>query len=154
MFPDEVLTALAEKEGVLGVEAPPNSTVTVKNPIHNLESFMEHVEYCINLMGIDYVGVGSDSYYFDHVGEYLENRKARTMEGLGFYRRPDQGIKHLPNTNMDPESLKRLKYVKGLENPTESTQNVARWMVHHGYSDAEISKVIGLNAMQLFKKVW
>jgi len=154
MFPDDVLVALAERGGVLGIEAPPNSTVTGKNPIHGLESFMEHVEYCIDLMGVEYVGVGSDSYYFDHVGEYLEGQKLRKTAGMGYAKRPDQGIKRLPNTNMDPESLRRLKYVKGLENPTEATQNVARWMVHHGYSDQEIAKVIGLNALQLFKKVW
>ena len=154
MFPDDVLVALAERGGVLGIEAPPNSTVTEKNPIHGLESFMEHVEYCIDLMGVEYVGVGSDSYYFDHVGEYLEGQKLRKTAGMGYAKRPDQGIKRLPNTNMDPESLRRLKYVKGLENPTEVTQNVARWMVHHGYSDQEIAKVIGLNALQLFKKVW
>jgi membrane dipeptidase len=55
---------------------------------------------------------------------------------------------------MDSEALKRLGYVQGVDNPTESTQNVARWMVDHGYSDSDIGKVIGGNAMTLFKKVW
>jgi membrane dipeptidase len=154
MFPDDVLQALAERGGVIGIEAPPNSTVTARNPIHNIESFMEHIEYCIELMGIDHVAVGSDSYYFDHVGEYLENQKATKTEGLGFTKRPYQGIKRLPNTNEDPDVLKKLKYVRGLENPTESIQNVARWMVHHGYSDQEIAKIVGVNALQLFKRVW
>jgi membrane dipeptidase len=154
MSSDDMLKALAERSGVLGIEAPPYSTATEKNPVHNLESFMEHIEYCIKLMGIDYVAVGSDSYYFDHVGEYLENQKAKKTEGLGFAKRPDQGIKRLRNTTRDPELLKKLKYVKGLENPTECTQNAARWMIHHGYSDQEIAKIVGLNALQLFRKVW
>jgi membrane dipeptidase len=64
MFPDEVLIALSEKEGVIAIEAAPYTTATEKNPHHNLESFMEHIEYCIDLCGIDYVGVGPDSYYF------------------------------------------------------------------------------------------
>ena len=154
MFPDDLLKSLAEKEGVLGIEAPPNATVTKKNPVHNLESFMEHVVYCMELMGVDYVGVGSDSYYFDHVAEYLQGKINATTEGIGRSKRPDQGISRLPNTNFDTESLTKLKYVKGVENPTESTQNVARWMVHHGYSDEEIAKIIGGNALELFRKVW
>jgi membrane dipeptidase len=154
MFPDDLLKSLAEREGVLGIEAPPNATVTEKNPVHNLESFMEHVVYCMELMGVDYVGVGSDTYYFDHVAEYLQGKINATTEGIGYSKRPDQGISRLPNTNFDTESLTKLKYVKGVENPTESTQNVARWMVHHGYSDEEIAKIIGGNALELFRKVW
>lgn len=154
MFPDEVLKALAEKGGVLGIEAPPNSTVTARNPVHNLESFMEHIEYCIKLIGIDHVAVGSDSYYFDHVGEYLEYQKTRKTGGFGYADRPNQRVNRLPDTSMDSESLKGLKYVKGLENPTESTQNVARWLIHHGYSEQETAKVVGLNALQLFRRIW
>jgi membrane dipeptidase len=154
MFPDEVLEALGEKEGVMAIEAAPFTTATKKNPHHNLESFMEHIEYCIEVCGIDHVGVGPDSYYFDHVGEYLHNIASRGKLGRGVYRRPTQGVKKLAGMKMDPDELKKLGYVKGVDNPTESTQNVARWMVHHGYSDSEIAKVIGGNAMSLFKKVW
>jgi len=154
MFPDEVLQALAEREGVIGIEAAPFTTATEKNPMHDLESFMEHIEYCIELMGIDYVGVGPDSYYFDHVGEYLQLIADRNKLGTGSYRRPDQGIERLRGMGMDTESLKKLGYVKGVDNPTESTQNVARWMVHHGYSDGEIAKVVGGNAVELFRKAW
>jgi len=41
-----------------------------------------------------------------------------------------------------------------LENPTECLQNVARWMIRHGYSDQEITKIIGGNALQVLQKVW
>jgi membrane dipeptidase len=29
---------------------------------------MEHVEYCIDVMGIDHVGFGLDTFFGDHVG--------------------------------------------------------------------------------------
>jgi membrane dipeptidase len=45
-------------------------------------------------------------------------------------------------------------YVKGMENPTESIPNAIRWMIKHGYSDLEIAKVAGLNAINVLKKVW
>jgi membrane dipeptidase len=55
---------------------------------------------------------------------------------------------------MDVEALKNLRYVRGMENPTDSIQNVARWMVKHGYSDSDVSKVIGGNALRLLRGAW
>jgi len=43
--------------------------------------------------------------------------------------------------------------VKGLENLTEF-MNIPRWMIKHGYSDDEIAKIVGLNALKLLEKVW
>jgi membrane dipeptidase len=156
MFPDEVIQALAERGGVMGIEAAPNLTVTEKHPLHSIESYMEHIEYCIDLVGIDYVGCGPDTSYADHVGMYLHNLEDSKKMGLGHYSRPDR--KASPNQylgiDMNIEALKRLKYVRGMENPTECLQNVARWMVKHGYSDKEIAKIIGGNALRLLRGVW
>lgn len=156
MFPDEVIQALAERGGVMGIEAAPNLTVTEKHPLHSIESYMEHIEYCIDLVGIDYVGCGPDTSYADHVGMYLHNLENSKKMGLGHYSRPDR--KASPNQylgiDMNIEALKRLKYVRGMENPTECLQNVARWMVKHGYSDKEIAKIIGGNALRLLRGVW
>jgi len=44
-------------------------------------------------------------------------------------------------------------YVRGLENPSEFV-NIARWLVGHGYSDEEVQKVVGLNALRLLGDVW
>jgi membrane dipeptidase len=54
--------------------------------------------------------------------------------------------------SMDLNSLP--EYVKGMENPTESIQNVARWMIKHGYSDQEIVKILGNNALNVLRRVW
>ena len=56
--------------------------------------------------------------------------------------------------DMNVEQLKELKYVRGMENPSECLQNVCRWMIKHGYSDIEVQKVIGKNGYELVKKVW
>jgi len=50
--------------------------------------------------------------------------------------------------------VKETEYIRGLENPTECIRNVVRWMVKHGYSDGEIAKVIGGNALRLLKEAW
>jgi membrane dipeptidase len=154
MFPDEVIQALADRGGVMAIEAAPNLTVTEKHPLHSIESYMEHIEYCIDLVGVDQVGCGPDTNYGDHVGLYLTNLNQHGKLGLGHYTRPGKGkeAKYL-GIDMNIEQLKELKYVRGMENPTECLQNVCRWMIKHGYSDTEISKVIGGNGLTLLKKV-
>ncbi len=155
MFPDEVIQAIAERGGVMAIEAAPNLTVTKKNPLHSIESYMEHIEYCIDLVGIDYVGCGPDTLYSDHLGGYLHSIENTGKGGIGHYNRPERGttVRHL-GIDMSVEDLKKLKYVRGMENPTECLQNVTRWMVKHGYSDQEVAKIIGGNGLRLLKKVW
>lgn len=139
----------------MAVEAAPNLTATDKHPLHSIESYMEHIEYCIDLIGIDHVGCGPDTLYSDHVGLYLSNLETSKKLGLGHYSRPDRKEKaRFLGIDMDIKALKKLKYVRGMENPTECLQNVARWMVKHGYSDEEIAKIIGGNAIRLLKQVW
>ncbi|MFC1803431.1 membrane dipeptidase, partial [Thermoproteota archaeon] len=68
----------------------------------------------------------------------------------GRYKREGREIKRpypVPDDVVDP------KYVKGLENPNEYV-NIMRWLIKHGYSDSEIKKVIGGNALKLLGKVW
>jgi membrane dipeptidase len=155
MFPDEVIQALGEKGGVMAIEAAPNLTVTEKHPLHSIESYMEHIEYCIDLIGVDHVGCGPDTSYSDHVGRYLANIEMSGKEGRGHYARSECGkeTRYL-GIDMNVEVLKKLKYVRGMENPSECLMNVTRWMINHGYSDQEIAKIIGGNGLRLLKEVW
>ncbi len=155
MFPDEVIQAIAEKGGLMCIEAAPNLTVTKKNPLHNIDSYMEHIEYCIDLIGIDHVGCGPDTNYTDHVGRYLANIDMNRTEGKGHYTRPGRGkeTRYL-GIDMDVDALKKLKYVRGMENPTDCLKNVVRWMVKNGYSDQEIAKIVGGNGLRLCREVW
>src|SRR5439155_1172765 len=68
MKPDEVIKAMAAKGGVIGIEAAPHTTLTKKHPKHNIESYMEHFEYCADLVGIEHVAFGPDTLFGDHVG--------------------------------------------------------------------------------------
>ncbi len=147
LFPDNVLQALAEKHGVIGVEAAPNSTPTKKHPRHSIESVMEHVEYCVDLMGVDHVGLGPDTFYGDHVGYYRAYDRWSRTGGIGHYERE----RRPPPPWLDLESM--VEYVKGLENPSDFP-NIVRWLVKHGYSDPEIAKIIGGNGLRLLKAAW
>ncbi|MCI0437311.1 MAG: dipeptidase, partial [Gemmatimonadetes bacterium] len=50
--------------------------------------------------------------------------------------------------------FEEVEWVEGIENPTEGSWNILRWLVRHGYTDEQIEKVIGGNAIRLLSQVW
>ena len=143
---DEVLHAFAENDGLLGVGGAGRGLRTKKNPVGSIESYMECVEYCIELMGIDHVGCGPDTLYGDHQGLY-EHWFARR---LGKQVRPGR---HREEEHQIPQGVQDPGYVRGLENPNDFV-NIARWMIKHGYTDEETAKIMGKNAIRLLRDVW
>ena len=136
MKPDSVIQELGERDGVMGIEAAPHTTLTAKNPRHSIESVMEHFEYCVKLIGIDHVSFGPDTLFGDHVGLHHLFSKHLSID------RATEGLK-----------FEEVEYVKGLENPSEYP-NIVRWLVKHGYSDGDISKAIGGNTLRVLRQVW
>lgn len=141
--PDDVLKACADKGGVIGIEAAPRTTITKRSPVHNLESYMEHFEYIKDLVGIDYVGFGPDALYGDHVGF---NQLFAEVMSIG-------GNLSSSGSSDKADPIPPIKYVRGLENPTEASHNIIRWLVKHGYSDEDIAKVAGGNAIRALKEI-
>ena len=137
MKPDDVLKACAEKGGVIGIESAPHTTLTAKNPLHCLDSYMEHFEYVAELCGIDHVAFGPDTLFGDHVG--LHHAFASQLSIASAHA----GV-----------AYDEVEYVKGLENPGEVMPNVARWLVSHGYSDEDIAKVMGQNVLRVLEETW
>jgi len=138
MKPDDVLSACAERGGVLGLEAAPHTTLSEQHPAHSLESVMDHFVYCVDLLGIEHVAFGPDTLFGDHVGlhhEFVTNL----------------GVHEVNDTTPDFEEV---PYVAGLENPVENFSNIIGWLVAHDYSDDEIRAVVGGNIMRALKQVW
>jgi len=152
LAPDEVLEACARKGGVIGVEAAPHTTLTHKHRRHDLEAYMEHFEYIVRRVGIDHVGFGPDTLYGDHVGlhhVYAANLSIRESRGGGQTAGPRPA-----SAGAGDHDFEEVEYVRGIENPTEGSRNILRWLVRHGYSDDDIARVIGGNAMRLLEQVW
>lgn len=152
MLPDDVIHELAKNDGVFGIEMAGAVVTTKKNPVANLEAYMEQTEYCINTFGIDHVGWGPDTMYGDHIQLYKVGAVKNNTKGMGHSKRP--GAPQHEFLGMAMNLDKFPPYVKGVENPTETIPNAIRWMINHGYSDNEIAKVAGLNAINVLKKVW
>lgn len=137
LSPDEVLKACAQRGGVIGIEAAPHTTLTKNHLKHSVDSYMEHFEYIVDLVGIDHVAFGPDALYGDHVG--IHNLYASQL-----------------STKKTQGSLEfeKVEYVKGLENPTEASKNILRWLVKKNYRDSDITKVLGGNILSVLDKVW
>ncbi|HZA24622.1 MAG TPA: membrane dipeptidase, partial [Dehalococcoidia bacterium] len=54
---DEELTACAQKGGLIAITAVPNSLSD--DPEQDIECVLDHYDYMVNLVGIDYVGIGT-----------------------------------------------------------------------------------------------
>jgi membrane dipeptidase len=134
--PDEVIRACAERGGVIGIEAAPGTTM-VKDDLEtaSIETFMRHFEYCVDLVGIDAVTFGPDTFFGDHAGSYGIPSGALLASGDSAY------------DAIVPE------YVVGLENIGDYP-NIVRWLVKHGYSDTDIAKVTGGNTLRVLGNVW
>lgn len=145
LAPDEVLKTCAEKGGVIGIEAAPHTTMTSKNPRHSIEAFMEHFEYIKELVGIDHVAFGPDTLYGDHVGLHHVFAEALSI---------DQSHQGRSEDRQAAPPFEEVPYVKGIENPTEGSKNILRWLVKNDYTDEDISKVMGENILRVLKDVW
>ena len=102
---------------------------------------MEHFEYVRALVGIDHVGFGPDTVYGDHVGLHRTYSASLSIKDSRGGHHPDQ-------------HFEEVEYVEGLENPTEGSINIARWLVKSGYSDDDIEKVMGGNALRVMAGAW
>jgi membrane dipeptidase len=136
MKPDEVLRAVAETGGVIGMSAAPHTTLSGAHPRHTIESVMDHFEYCAELVGLDHVAFGPDTLYGDHVALH---RVFGHLLGLSASRGP---------------AFEPVAYVDGLENPTENFANICGWLVQRGFDDEAARAVLGGNIYRALQSIW
>ncbi|PSR21043.1 MAG: diguanylate cyclase [Sulfobacillus acidophilus] len=136
MKPDAVIQAIADKGGVFGIEAAPHTTLTAEYPRHCLDGVMQHFEYVANLVGLEHVAFGPDTLFGDHAGLHQVFAQAMSLD-----------------TAQAGLSFPTVPYVDGLENPAEFP-NIIRWLVVHGYRDADIAAVAGGNILRVLAQVW
>jgi len=128
---DEQIQAVAEKGGLIGICAVPNFLANTKR--QGIQDLLNHVDYVVKLVGVDYVAIGLDNLFGDHVAYH---RKVMG-EGSGITSRI--GVKLVAD------------YMEGIES-LEEWPNITRGLVSRGYSDQEIEKIIGSNALRIMDR--
>jgi len=124
---DELVKALSEKGGIIGVCGIPN--YLSGNERQGVKDMMDHIDHLVNLVGVDSVGIGLDIIWGDQVASPVTRHYLIHM-GLGF---PSQ-------------------YMEGIDS-LEEWPNITRGLVSRGYSDQEIEKIVGGNALRMFDEI-
>ena len=133
---DEQIKALAEKGGVMGLSFFTHLIRDDKLPTF-WGDYLDFTEYVIDLVGVDHVGAGLDVAYGVTVHhpiykKMLDKHPSRYAE-VGYTQE------------------QRLSWYMNEEN---RWFDITRGLVYRGYSDQEIEKILGLNFLKLFERVW
>jgi membrane dipeptidase len=126
---DEDFLACAAKGGLVCVTAVPNSLS--RDAHQDISCVLDHYDYLVKLVGVDHVGIGTDTLVGDHVG----------FHKLGAERRAASGL---------PSEFP-AEYLSGLESPADG-KNIIRGLIARGHSDAAIAKIAGQNAIDLLRR--
>jgi membrane dipeptidase len=124
--PDEYLVALAERDGVCCVSAysdflrPSGSTTGT-----TLTDYLHMVDYVVELIGIDHVGMGFD------VGEARSEAEVGMIGGA------------------DPSK----RYVKELRSRSDLLL-LTTALLEHGYSPTDAQKILGGNLLRFYSEAW
>ena len=126
-IPDELIRACAATGGVVGINGV--GIFLGKNDISS-ETYARHVDHVVQLVGPAHVSIALD-YVFDmrELEEHLEKMKGTFPPGLGY----EMGARFVP-----PEQLEEI------------VVTLQGW----GYSDTDLTALLGGNLLRLAKQVW
>ncbi len=133
---DEQIRALAAKGGVMGLTTV-NPMIKRDLPV-TMEDFLNHIDHIKKLVGVDFVGFGSDCL----VRGWPTDPKEKDAF-LGFYGDP-----YFKPTY-------RFRYPLGTEgmNDEHKWLSVTAGLIKRGYKDDEISKIVGGNWLRVISDV-
>lgn len=143
---DEQIKALAEKDGVIGIssfslllrlEQPPTFT-----------DYLDHITHVIDLVGVNYVGIGFDTSNKVPVHPKIDMRERR-KEVTNY---PKIGA---PSWYLIPtENAVNRHRIEELRHASHWRSNIANGLSDRGYSAGVIRKILGTNFLRIFQKVW
>lgn len=132
LITDEQIRAVAGKGGLVGVSAIPNQLSS--KPEQGIQDLLEHVGYIVRMVGVEHVAIGLDNTFHDQVAMHRKMAVERSEE----FKR--MGMTLVAN------------FMYGIESPLE-WKNIIRGLVSRGYSDEEIGKIVGGNALRVIGEV-
>jgi membrane dipeptidase len=138
---DDMIKKLAEKEGLFGVSAI-RFMIRDREPV-NVSHWLEHVDHVIDLVGPEFVGIGSD---MDMPGD--ENPYWKQL--LQFIDNDTTGRFLKWKIHTTPEKLTGVKGING----SKRMFDMVEAMIDHGYSDNTIELILGRNFIRFTESVW
>ncbi len=130
---DEAIQKLAAKGGVMGITGV-RMFVRDREPT-TVEHIVDHIDHVVQLVGIEHVGIGSDSDlngYDDMPADQLKELRASYKASYAFRDKID---------------------TDGYDHPRK-TFDLTEALIRRGYSDDNISAVLGGNFRRLLGATW
>jgi membrane dipeptidase len=125
-MPDDLLRAVGERNGVVGVTAVPSFIGTGRATIG---AWVDHLEHVISVAGIEHVGIGADFIQHVHeIGATLE------MEGWA------------PDWDANPGPFEGMLSPEDLPGLTEE-------LLRRGFSEVELRRMLHENYFRVFETV-
>ena len=137
---DEQMKACAATGGIVGINGFPS--FLGDDPRPTLDRFIEFIDYAVELMGIDHVGLGIDYYMGMDPIIPAEKAKARYDDAIATGRW-DASV-YPPPPHYFPT---------GIETPA-SLSNLTAGLLARGYAPDDVKKVMGGNWLRVFRTVW
>lgn len=131
---DDLLQTIADKGGYIGVLTVPGFLTT--NMKTTIDDWLDHIDYIINLVGIDHVGIGTD-YYGYSLPDNLAKKIDELIGILGFRQ------EHRATFTDKMQDFENY----------EKFPNLIKGLISRGYSDREIGKIAGGNFVRVFKQI-
>ncbi|MFV1994825.1 MAG: dipeptidase, partial [Verrucomicrobiales bacterium] len=134
--PDEVIKAIADTDGMVGICCIPRFL----QRSGDINALLDHIDYVAKKFGVDYVGIGTDVAYSSR-NSPLERRKVPRGPGK---RRAE--FRSLWPERKYEESLEMIRSIAWTNWPLFTVG-----LVQRGYSEDDIRKIIGGNMMRVAK---
>ena len=134
---------MAAKGGVAGANAETNFIAEWKNT--TLSDYLNVIDYMVNLIGIDHVGIGPD---------FTTNQRSEWFRWLFTGRNTDTKIeypKEFRKTGGEEFIMTHYpkKFVTAADFP-----NLTEALLDRGYAEIDAKKIMGENFLRLFQEVW
>ncbi len=139
---DEQIKAVAARGGVIGLTPYPPMNWNGEKVIPSVDNFLNAVDYVVNMVGIDHVGLGTDKEATP--GAYPRELIMRELETLPYSVGDYYGTF---SGNFDAINLAGFPSVAFLVRFTQG-------LMDRGYREEGIHKFLGLNFLRVFDEVW
>jgi membrane dipeptidase len=130
---DEAIRKLAAKGGVMGITGV-RMFVRDSEPT-TIEHIVDHIDHIVKLVGIEHVGIGTDS----------------DLEGYDDL--PEEMQKELREAYKSSYGFREKIDIEGFDHPRK-VFNLTEALIRRGYSDPSIEAILGGNFKRLLSEVW
>lgn len=131
--PDELIRMVAQKGGVIGLTPYAAFCKSKPNRRPTLEDFLDQIDYVVQLVGVDHVGIGTDKFEGKTKEEFILEVQARYPK--------------LIKTPFEHRHVEGFSHISQFPRMTEG-------LLTRGYPDDDCRKILGGNFYSLFQRVW